>query len=42
MLRLAPFDFAPTGRPLGWVPFHSMMHGSIGVAMQAFCEKFYM
>jgi VanZ family protein len=42
MLRLAPFDFAPIGRPFGWVPFHSMMHGSIGVAMQAFCEKFYM
>jgi hypothetical protein len=25
----------------GWVPFWSMMHGSISVAMQAFFEKFY-
>ncbi|HTW27955.1 MAG TPA: VanZ family protein [Acetobacteraceae bacterium] len=38
-LRLAPFHFEPVGRPFSWVPFGSMMHGSIGIAMQAFCEK---
>jgi VanZ family protein len=41
-LRLAPFTFSPLPlRPFGWVPFLGMMHGSISVAMQAFCEKFY-
>jgi hypothetical protein len=40
-LRLQPFQFNATPRAFGWVPFASFMHGSIGVAMQAFCEKFY-
>jgi VanZ family protein len=41
-LRLAPFTFGPLPtHDFGWVPFWSMMHGSISVAMQAFCEKFY-
>jgi VanZ family protein len=40
--RLAPFTFEPVGRPFGWIPFRSLMQGSIGVAIQAFCEKFYL
>jgi hypothetical protein len=42
ILRLAPFDFEPPGRPFGWLPFYSMMYGSIGVAIQALCEKSYL
>lgn len=41
VLRLEPFRFLPAPRPFGWIPFSSFMRGSIGVAMQAFCEKFY-
>ena len=39
--RLEPFAFsaAPTG--FGWVPFVSFLRGSIGVAIQALCEKFF-
>jgi VanZ family protein len=38
--RLAPFRFAPGSmRAFGWVPALSLMQGSIGVAIQAFCEK---
>lgn len=39
--RLEPFVFSATPHPFGWVPFVSFMRGSIGVAMQAFCEKFF-
>jgi hypothetical protein len=39
--RLQPFQFSVTARPFGWIPFAAFMSGSIGVAMQAFCEKFY-
>jgi hypothetical protein len=42
-LRLEPFTFSPV--PLhgfGWVPFQSLMNGSISVAMQAFLEKCYL
>lgn len=39
-LRLQPFSFSPTPlRGFGWIPFFSLMHGSIGVAIQAFLEK---
>lgn len=41
-LRLMPFTFEPVGRPFGWVPFYSMMYGSGDVAIQSFCEKFYL
>jgi hypothetical protein len=41
ILRLAPFTFIPDPRPFGWVPFLSFMRGSINVAVQAFCEKFF-
>ncbi len=39
--RLEPFQFTAAPHDFGWVPFVSIMHGSINVAMQAFCEKFY-
>jgi hypothetical protein len=41
-LRLEPFTFSAVPQhDFGWVPFWSLMHGSIGVAIQAFLEKFY-
>lgn len=41
-LRLQPFTFSRVPlHAFGWVPFWSLMHGSIGVAIQAFLEKFY-
>jgi VanZ family protein len=39
--RLTPFVFEATPRAFGWVPFASFLRGTIGVAMQAFCEKFF-
>ena len=39
--RLRPFQFLAAPRSFGWIPFGSFMRGSIGVAMQAFCQKFY-
>lgn len=41
ILRLAPFTFIPPPHAFGWVPFLSFMRGSIDVAVQAFCEKFF-
>lgn len=41
ILRLEPFTFIPVPRVFGWVPFLSFMHGSIDVAVQSFCEKFF-
>lgn len=41
ILRLAPFAFIPLPRAFGWMPFLSFMRGSIDVAVQAFCEKFF-
>ena len=40
VLRLQPFAFS-AAHPFGWIPFAAFMRGSIGVAIQAFCEKFY-
>jgi VanZ family protein len=39
--RLEPFTFLMLPHSFGLIPFGSFMRGSIGVAMQAFCEKFY-
>jgi VanZ family protein len=39
--RLQPFQFSGPTHSFGWVPFGSFLRGSIGVAVQAFCEKFY-
>jgi VanZ family protein len=39
-MMLAPFSFSDMQlRDYGWVPFKSLMHGSIGVNVQSFCEK---
>jgi VanZ family protein len=40
--RLEPFAFAPAPSHFGWVPFYGFMHGSIGVDMQSFLEKFFL
>jgi len=37
--RLKPFQFQSGARDFGWVPFHSLMEGSIAVNVMAFCEK---
>jgi len=39
--RLQPFYFGAFPHPFGWIPFAGLMHGSIGVNIQAFCQKFY-
>ena len=39
--RLEPFGFEALPRDFGWIPFASFMQGSIGVNIQAFCQKFY-
>ncbi len=39
--RLEPFAFCATLHAFGWVPFVAFMRGSIDVAIQAFCEKFF-
>jgi len=41
MERLEPFRFEALPRAFGWIPFASFMHGSTGVDIQAFCQKFY-
>jgi VanZ family protein len=37
--RLQPFQFLPVGRPFEWLPFWSLMEGSIGVDVMSFFEK---
>ena len=39
--RLEPFAFSASPTAFGWVPFASLARGSVGVAIQAFCEKFF-
>lgn len=39
--RLEPFAFSAMPGHFGWIPFYSFMHGSIGVDMQSFFEKFF-
>ena len=40
VVMLTPFSFSDVAlRDYGWVPFKSLMHGSIGVNVQSFCEK---
>jgi len=40
LVMLAPFSFSDLAwRDYGWVPFKSLMHGSIAVNVQSFCEK---
>ena len=37
--RLQPFEFAPIARDFGWLPFRSLMGGSIAVNVMALFEK---
>jgi len=37
--RLQPFEFAPTPRDFGWLPFRSLMDGSIAINVMALFEK---
>jgi VanZ family protein len=37
--RLEPFRFAQTAGAFNWIPFSSMMHGSIEVNIRSFLEK---
>ncbi len=40
--RLAPFDFAAVPRPFGWVPFRSLVAGSLGAGVQAILAKLFL
>jgi VanZ family protein len=37
--RLAPFEFTPYRRPFGWVPFRSLLYGSLELNIMSFLEK---
>ncbi len=37
--RLQPFQFQSTARDFGWMPFRSLIAGSIAVNVMSFCEK---
>jgi VanZ family protein len=39
--RLEPFAFTETMRPFGWIPFRSLMQGSMEVNVLSFLEKFF-
>jgi VanZ family protein len=41
-LRLEPFSFLPGAHDFGWVPFLSLMRGSLRVDTLAFLEKFFL
>ena len=41
-LRLEPFEFLTYPREFGWIPFHSLMVGSLQVDALAFLEKFFL
>ena len=41
-LRLEPFTFQAVGREFGWMPFRSLMQGSLSVDTLAFLEKFFL
>jgi len=41
LLRLQPFTFATTPRDFGWIPFYSLMVGSMNVAIPTFLEKIF-
>jgi hypothetical protein len=40
--RLQPFHFSPFGNHFGWIPFLSLMNGSLEVNIQSFLEKFFL
>jgi VanZ family protein len=41
-LRLEPFEFQADGREFGWIPFRSLMQGSLRANTLAFLEKFFL
>lgn len=41
-LRLEPFRFQSEGRAFGWVPFLSLMQGSLQINTLSFLEKFFL
>jgi VanZ family protein len=41
MLRLEPFTFGAPQRAFGWIPFLSLMEGSMNVAIPTFMEKIF-
>jgi hypothetical protein len=41
-LRLEPFQFRSEGRAFGWIPFLSLMQGSLQVNTLSFLEKFFL
>lgn len=40
--RLEPFHFSPFENHFGWIPFLSLMEGSLEVNIQSFLEKFFL
>jgi VanZ family protein len=40
--RLEPFEFQADGREFGWIPFRSLMQGSLHADTLAFLEKFFL
>jgi VanZ family protein len=39
IVRLEPFLFQPVARDFAWLPFRSLLAGSIDIAVPTFCEK---
>jgi VanZ family protein len=37
--RLEPFQFGDVARPFGWVPFYSLLNGSLAVNTESYLEK---
>ena len=40
--RLEPFEFLPSRRDFGWIPFLSFMFGSIEIGVLSFLQKFFL
>lgn len=40
--RLLPFDWQPIGHEFGWVPFFSILHGSMAANTQALADKVFL
>lgn len=40
--RILPWHAAAEFRPFQWVPFYSLLHGSLAVDIQSFCEKLFL
>lgn len=40
--RLLPFDWQSSGHGFGWIPFYSVLHGSMATNTQALAEKLFL